>query len=107
MTPQFKVRLRDLGRRARRLFAASSYAREGDPTLVEYLVVEVNAGWRRICEEIEEMLAMYSHLLDALEMRFRRKHPDGPSDGFRVEELITFACTHQLELNDECYGEEK
>ena len=107
MTPHLKEQLSDLSHRARRLFAAISYAREGDPTLVEDLMVEVNAAWRRICEEIEEMLEMYPHLLDALEMRFRRKHPDGPSDDFRIEELITFACTHQLELNGECYGEEK
>ena len=107
MTPHLKDQLSDLSHRARRLFAAISYAREGDPTLVEDLMVEVNAAWRRICEEIEEMLEVYPHLLDALEMRFRRKHPDGPSDGFRIEELITFACTDQLELNGECYGEER
>ena len=107
MTPHLKERLSDLGRRARRLFAAISYAREGDPTLVEDLMVEVNAAWHRICEEIEEMLEMCPHLLDALEMRFRQAYQKGPDDRFRVEELIAFACTHQLELNGECYGEEK
>ena len=103
MTPRLKQQLSDLGRRARGLFAAISYATEGDPTLVDDLMVEVNAAWRRICEEMEEMLEVYPYLLDQLEMHFRREHARDPDHRLRVEELLAFACTHQLELSGEYY----
>jgi hypothetical protein len=34
-------------------------------------MVEINAEWRQICEETEELIEVCPHLLDALEMRFR------------------------------------
>src|SRR5262249_50414434 len=105
MTPHLKERLSDPGRRARCLFAAISYAREGDPTLVDDLMVEVNAAWRRICEEIEEMLKVHPHVLDPLEWPFRRERGRGPDEHFRAEELLAFACTNGLELNSECHRE--
>jgi hypothetical protein len=105
MTPHLKQRMIDVGRRARVLFAAISYAREGDRTLVDDLMAEVNAAWRRICQETEEMLEVYAYLLDQLEMHFRRKHGRRPDMRFRAEELLAFACTHQLELDGERYGE--
>ena len=107
MPPHPHQRLNELGRRARLVFDAIRHARNGDPTAADDRMVEINAEWRQICEQTEELMEVYPHLLDALEMRFRRKHPEGPSDGFRIEELITFACTHQLELNGEYHLEEK
>jgi hypothetical protein len=105
MTPKTKDRLSDLSRRARRLFDMISHARRDDTAMVDNLMVEINGEWRQICEEMEEMLEVYPHVLDALEMRFRREHRKEPSDHFRTEELIAFACTHRLDLNGERYVE--
>jgi hypothetical protein len=77
MTPHLKQRMIDVGRRARVLFAAISYAREGDRTLVDDLMAEVNAAWRRICQETEEMLEVYAYLLDQLEMHFAGSTAEG------------------------------
>jgi hypothetical protein len=102
MTPKTKERLSDLSRRARLVFDAIRHARNGDPAAADEQMVEINAAWRQVHEETEELLEVYPHLLDALEMRFRRNYRKRPQDCFRVEELIAFACTHQLELNGEC-----
>src|SRR5262245_55862658 len=96
-------RLSDLRRRARLVYDAIHAARDGDPAAADDLMIEINAIWRQICEEMDEMLEVYPHVLDALEVRFRREHRKWPSDGFRTEELIAFACTHRLDLNGEPY----
>jgi hypothetical protein len=36
-------------------------------------------------------------------MHFRWKYIRSPDHRFRVEELLAFACIHQLELNGETY----
>src|SRR5215471_11600851 len=99
MPPHPDQRLNELGRRARLVFDAIRYARNGDPSEADERMVEINAIWRQIGQEIEELLEVHPHLLDALEMRFRQEYHKRPDDRFRVEELIAFACTHRLELD--------
>ena len=101
MPPHLHQRLRELGRRGRLVFDAIRYARNGDPTEADERMVEINAIWRQIGEEMEELLEVSPHLLDALELRFRQEYHKGPDDPFRVDELIAFACTNRLELDGE------
>jgi hypothetical protein len=69
---------------------------------VDELMVKVNADWRQLREEIEEMLEVYPFLLARLERRFRQEHPEREGG---IAELIEFAYDHGLELNGEPYRE--
>jgi len=100
MTLHLKERLRDLSRRARRLFDSINHVRRDDPAEVDELMVKVNAEWQQIREEIEEMLEVYPYLLAALERRFHQEHPERKGG---VAELIEFAYGHRLQLNGEPY----
>src|SRR5215471_17062966 len=105
MTSHRKQRTGELNRRAQQLFAAMSQLSRGHLILANDQMAVIHAEWRLLCSELEEMLKFHPRLLDVLEWQFRKKHGAGPQDRYRTEELIAFACTHQLGLNGKLYRE--
>src|SRR5215469_1361482 len=105
MTSHRKQRTGELNRRAQQLFAAMSQLSRGHLILANDQMAVIHAEWRLLCSEVEEMLKLHPRLLDVLEWQFRKKHGAGPQDRYRTEELIPFACTHQLGLNGKPYRE--
>jgi len=105
MTSHRKQRTGELNRRAQQLFAAMSQLSRGHLILANDQMAVIHAEWRRLCSEVEELWKVHPRLLEVLEWQFRKEHGAGPQDRYRTEELMAFACTHQLGLNGKRYRE--
>src|SRR5262245_60067311 len=79
--------------------------RGGHLILANDQMAVIHAEWRRLCSEVEELWKVHPRLLEVLEWQFRKEHGAGPQDRYRTEELMAFACTHQLGLNGKRYRE--
>src|SRR5262245_580245 len=101
MTPSRPNLLDVLGRRARQIYEKTTIRSKCEPQTADDLMVELNMEWRKIIDEIEELLRSEPHVLDELEDRFHKEYGEGPDPRFRVDELLAFACLRDRKLNGE------